>query len=206
MQTKLNTLDQFNINVADYEKNLIVGLIKNHLKKGGEFKQSQFSEYYIISLDIFGFNEDDIRKGFDQLHSVSCWKSTLKNKSYVRLIDHPSVYPETGESEFYILKEYLNLIHNEIMMLRIKEALKAKGMTQVDFAKTMNMSVVGLNKIINGNPTVESLQKIAEVLNVEVKELFKSESKGQVNGFIEYDNTIYKIKSKEDLKNVLSKM
>lgn len=90
-------------------------------------------------------------------------------------------------------------------MLRIKEVLKTKGITQIELAEKLNISVVGLNKIINGNPTIETLQKIAVILNVEVKYLFKS-SGSSINGFIEYKDMVYKIQSKSDLEDLLNLM
>lgn len=90
-------------------------------------------------------------------------------------------------------------------MLRVKEVLKNKGMTQVELANSLNISVVGLNKIINGNPTIETLQKMAYAMNVEVRDLFNV-PKNAVNGFIEYENTIHRIYSKADLENLLQKM
>lgn len=58
------------------------------------------------------------------------------------------------------------------MELQIKELLKVKGINQKTLAEKLEISPIGLNKIINGNPTLETLKKIANVLNVEVKDLF----------------------------------
>lgn len=57
-------------------------------------------------------------------------------------------------------------------MLRIKEILKAKGMTAKDLAAKIGISEGALSLAINGNPTVETLDKIAVALGVEVSELF----------------------------------
>jgi len=59
-------------------------------------------------------------------------------------------------------------------MLRIKEILKEKKLSQIDLAEKLVISTVGLNKIINGNPTAETLLKIAGVLEVDIKDLFAS--------------------------------
>lgn len=59
-------------------------------------------------------------------------------------------------------------------MLRIKEILKEKNVSQIELAEKLEISKVGINKIINGNPTAETLYKIAEVLDVDIKELFNS--------------------------------
>ncbi len=59
-------------------------------------------------------------------------------------------------------------------VLRIKEVLKEKGFTQIDLANELGISKVGVNKIINGNPTVDTLQKIAQILDIDIKDLFVS--------------------------------
>ncbi|UCA57895.1 helix-turn-helix transcriptional regulator [Chryseobacterium rhizoplanae] len=59
-------------------------------------------------------------------------------------------------------------------ILRIKEILKSKNMTINDLAIEMNISRVTLSNMINGNPTLETMQKIAQHLNVEFMELFSS--------------------------------
>lgn len=56
-------------------------------------------------------------------------------------------------------------------MLRIKEILKEKKMSQIELADKLDITTVGLNKIINGNPTVDTLLKISEALNVDIRDL-----------------------------------
>ena len=60
------------------------------------------------------------------------------------------------------------------MTLRIKEVIKEKGLTIQSIADTMGINRVNLSNSINGNPTVETLGRIAEVLNVPIQELFAS--------------------------------
>jgi len=57
-------------------------------------------------------------------------------------------------------------------MLRIKEVAKEKGYTVTNLAEKLEMSQVSLSRIINGNPTAETLLKIAKALDVDVRELF----------------------------------
>ena len=59
-------------------------------------------------------------------------------------------------------------------MLRIKEIAKRKDISINDLADKLGISRVTLHSQMNGNPTVETLQKIADVLEVEVSELFES--------------------------------
>ena len=58
------------------------------------------------------------------------------------------------------------------MNTRIKELIKEKGYTQKDFAEKLGMTYQSLFQIINGQPSMPSLIKIAEALGVELWELF----------------------------------
>ena len=58
------------------------------------------------------------------------------------------------------------------MGLRIKEILKEKGQTQKDLAQRMGVAEISLSRSINGNPNLETLQKIADALEVDISELF----------------------------------
>lgn len=64
------------------------------------------------------------------------------------------------------------LIINNFMGLRIKEILKEKGQTQKDLAQRMGVAEISLSRSINGNPNLETLQKIADALEVDISELF----------------------------------
>lgn len=63
------------------------------------------------------------------------------------------------------------------MDLRIKEVIKEKGMTITELADKMGINRVNLSNMVNGNPTVETLNKIALALNVPVTELFEQPKK-----------------------------
>ncbi len=59
-------------------------------------------------------------------------------------------------------------------MLDIKSKIKEKGYTVTSLAKEMGITQVSLSRIINGNPTVDTLQKIAQILDIDIKDLFVS--------------------------------
>ena len=59
------------------------------------------------------------------------------------------------------------------MSLRIKEVIKEKGLTVTLLAEKMGINRVGLSNHINGNPSVEILQRIADTLKVDIVELFE---------------------------------
>ena len=67
------------------------------------------------------------------------------------------------------------------MDLRIKEVIKEKGMTITELADKMGINRVNLSNMVNGNPTVETLNKIADALEVSVTELFEQSKTGTVS-------------------------
>ena len=58
-------------------------------------------------------------------------------------------------------------------MLRIKEVIKEKGLTVKEIAKKLGMTSPSLSDAINGNPTVEKIERIAAAIGVPVAELFE---------------------------------
>ncbi|WP_366936853.1 helix-turn-helix transcriptional regulator [uncultured Prevotella sp.] len=59
-------------------------------------------------------------------------------------------------------------------IMRIKDIIKEKGLTQVEVANNLGITRVGLNQLINGKPSYTTLEKLANILNVEMWELFIS--------------------------------
>lgn len=58
-------------------------------------------------------------------------------------------------------------------MLRIKEIIKEKGTSVQEVAKKMGIQPPSLSRAINGNTTVEMLEKIADAIGCEVSDFFE---------------------------------
>ena len=58
--------------------------------------------------------------------------------------------------------------------MRIKETIRLKGYTQKEFADKLGITLSALNQRIDGNPTVGTLQEIADALGVNIVDLFDS--------------------------------
>lgn len=57
---------------------------------------------------------------------------------------------------------------------RIKELCQEQGITQKDLADKLGISDISLNKTLRGGyPQLQTLEKIANVLNVPITELFE---------------------------------
>lgn len=95
------------------------------------------------------------------------------------------------------------------MALRIKEILKEKGMQVSELAILIDLSPQNLSKLINekSKPSIETFERIAEKLNVELWELFtESTSTMELTALIQHKEDFYKAESLEELKKIVSKI
>ena len=71
-------------------------------------------------------------------------------------------------------------LNNKCNMLRIKEIMKSKGINTVDIAVMFNVSRETVSRQINdSNMTIATLQRYADILNVQVADLFEQEGRKQ---------------------------
>ena len=95
--------------------------------------------------------------------------------------------------------------------LRIKELLKERGISSKDLAGELGITENGLSLVINGKrqPRFELLEKLAQRFDVKLWQLFagsdliNQEVINGLNGFVEYQGTIHRIQSREDLEKLL---
>lgn len=91
------------------------------------------------------------------------------------------------------------------MKLRVKEVCKEKGILFKDLAEKVGVTDIGLRKSIQGNPTLESLEKIAKALEVDITELFTVANE-ELYGVIIYKGKHYKIDSLNGLKALINEI
>lgn len=90
------------------------------------------------------------------------------------------------------------------MELRIKELIKEKGSTIQEIADLIGVNRVTLSNSINGNPTKDTLEKIANALEVKITDLFE-DSSGTI-GVIRHNGKSYEINSIQDIERVLEEI
>lgn len=88
-------------------------------------------------------------------------------------------------------------------MLDVQKIMKQKGVTRAELADKLNINPVSVSRLINGNPTVETLQKIADALEVTVPELFTSQSSSDFTALIDYKGELKRFNSVDELKRFL---
>ena len=87
----------------------------------------------------------------------------------------------------------------------IKRLIKEKGLTIAELAARMEPGISGpaLSQVLNGNPTIEMLDRIAIALGVGIQDFFNSPN-NEIWGVIEYKGKFHKVDNVERLKSILS--
>ena len=65
-------------------------------------------------------------------------------------------------------------------MLRINEIIREKRLTVAEIAENLGITRGTAQRQIHGNPSLETLQRYAEVLEVDITELFRANKKEEV--------------------------
>ncbi len=67
------------------------------------------------------------------------------------------------------------------MNLRVKAISREKGLTMEQLADKLEITPNTLTRNVNGNPTMETLEKIANALGVTIPELFEQSATDVIN-------------------------
>ena len=88
----------------------------------------------------------------------------------------------------------------------IREILKEKGITIKELAGGMGVTPSAVSQLLaNSNPSIQQLERIANVIGVDVMDLF-AENFSYINGYIETGNDIYPVKSREQFIALINKV
>lgn len=93
------------------------------------------------------------------------------------------------------------------MPLKIKDVAKSKGMTMAQIAEKLGINPITLSQSLNGNPTLSRLTEVANVLGVDVSELFvQPKGKQDIHGCIFINGKENIVHSREDIENLLKEI
>ena len=93
---------------------------------------------------------------------------------------------------------------------KIRELIEEKGLTQRQFAELVGIHYITLcNNLKNDNFSHKSVEKIADALHLSVYDLLADEAQAKatfsnVEGYIEYNGKIQKIKDFRNLKKLVN--
>ena len=93
-----------------------------------------------------------------------------------------------------------------MVKINIREILKAKGISIKDLAAGMGVTPSAVSQLLaNQNPSIQQLERIANVIGVDVMDLFAQDF-SYINGYIETGNNIYPVKSREQFVGLMDKI
>ncbi len=90
---------------------------------------------------------------------------------------------------------------SKILADNVRRICKEQGKQLKDLAADMGIDPASLTRALNGNPRLDTIEKIANALGVSVKSLF--EPLDDVEGFIRIGERVYQFNSKRELDKLL---
>ena len=82
----------------------------------------------------------------------------------------------------------------------IKELLDERNMSFKELSDKLGVDRNNLyNSLTKGNPTLQRLEAVANVLNVPVWRLFTTDNKAEIYGTVVYKDEVHIIRSKQDV-------
>ena len=89
--------------------------------------------------------------------------------------------------------------------LHAEELIAQAGMKKYEFADKLGVARQNLKKVVIDSNNIQMLNKAAQILGVSLSTLIGLENNetSRINGYVEVDDVVYKIKSKEDLMAIV---
>ena len=88
----------------------------------------------------------------------------------------------------------------------VKEILKEKGISIKELAAGMGVTPSAVSQLLaNPNPSIQQLERIANVIGVDVMDLFAQDF-SYINGYVETGDNIYPVKSREQFISLIDKV
>lgn len=84
--------------------------------------------------------------------------------------------------------------------IKIKEILKQRGISVVDFAEKLGIQRQNVYNVLS-KPTWQRLEQCSEILDMPIADFFEKND-SEINGFIEYRGTIYRITDLRSFNNL----
>lgn len=91
----------------------------------------------------------------------------------------------------------------KILSTNVKRLCKQQGKQLKDLAIEMGIDPASLTRALNGNARLDTIEKIASALHVNIKSLFDQKDEEAVEGYIKIKGVIYQFNSREELNYFL---
>ena len=88
----------------------------------------------------------------------------------------------------------------------IRETLKEKGISIKELANRLKVTSSAVSQLLaNPYPSIQQLERVADVIGVDMMELF-AQDYSYINGYFETNEEVYSIKNREQFINLISKV
>lgn len=84
--------------------------------------------------------------------------------------------------------------------------MQEKGITQKKLAEDIGVAEISLSRSLRGNPTLDTLERIATALNVPITELFNAGTNEELTALIQHKGDFYKACTIAELENIVGKI
>ena len=101
---------------------------------------------------------------------------------------------------FVFLRKFTTMDAKELLIKNIDMLCDERKWNRRSLAKKMGIMEASLSRSLNGNPTLETLEKIAKALDVSIKSLFNDPA--DVEGFILLNGKAYHFNNLVGLTNL----
>ncbi len=85
-------------------------------------------------------------------------------------------------------------------ILRIKEILRERGISVVEFADKLGIERQNVYNVFT-KPTWQRLEQCSEILNMPISDFFEKDD-SEINGYIEYKGAIYRISDLQSFQHL----
>ena len=94
------------------------------------------------------------------------------------------------------------------MQIRLKEIMQERGITSVALASMVGLSKNTISNLINNKtmPSIDTLNEIAEKINVPLWQLFAEPKRQDFSAIIDYKGELRKVTSIEELEKVVQEL
>lgn len=93
------------------------------------------------------------------------------------------------------------------MAINIKRAIKSRGLEVREVARRMGITPTGLSQHINGNPTIDVLNRIAQAIGCDIAELFDPiGNKPTFFAFVKMGDNAFQADSLAELKKIVTEI
>lgn len=101
----------------------------------------------------------------------------------------------------YLTLHRKHLYMEQLLAQNVKRICKERKLQMKDLAIRMGVDPSALNRALKGNARFNTIEKIANALDVSIKSLF--EQTDDVEGFIRIGGKVYQFNSQRELKKIL---